>query len=58
VADSQWCIEGYDVYTFAHWESTHTSRGADIERDGTLVTRIAGTSEARGWIRKQVGKDG
>lgn len=44
--------------TTVHWESTHTSRGADIERDGTLVTRIAGSSEARGWIRKQVGKDG
>jgi hypothetical protein len=39
-------------------ESTHTSCRADIERDGTLVTRIAGISEAPGWIRKHVAKDG
>ncbi len=57
VADDHWRIEGYDVYTFAHWEGTHTSRGADIERDGTPITRVGGISEARGWIRKQVGKE-
>ncbi len=39
------------------WEGTHTSRGADIERDGTWITRVGGISGARGWIRKQVGKE-
>jgi hypothetical protein len=38
VADNHWRIEGYDVYTFAHWEGTHTSRGVNIERDGTWIT--------------------
>jgi hypothetical protein len=57
VADGHWRIEGYDVYPFAHFEGTHTSRGADIERDGSPVTRVGGISEARGWIREQVGKE-
>lgn len=51
-----WVIEGYDVYPFACWEGTHTSRGANIERDGTHVIQVGSLSEARGWIRKQVGK--
>lgn len=57
VTDTHWRIEGYDIYIFAHWEGTHTSRGANIERDGTWITQVGGISEARGWIRKQVGKE-
>jgi hypothetical protein len=57
VADNHWRIEGYDACTFACWEGTHTSRGANIERDGTWITQAGGISEARGWIRKQVGKE-
>ena len=49
-----WRIEGYDVYPFAHWEGTHTSRGANIERDGQHITQVGNLSEARGWIRTQV----
>lgn len=56
VADNHWRIEGYDVYPFANWEGTHTSRGADIERDGQFITRVGGISEARGWIREQVAR--
>jgi len=51
-----WKIEGYDVYPFACWEGTHTSRGANIERDGTHITQVASLSAARGWIRQQAGK--
>ncbi len=55
-AVEHWKIEGYDVYPFAHWEGTHTSRGAGIERDGQFVTQVGSLSEARGWIREQAGK--
>jgi hypothetical protein len=44
------------VYPFAHWEGTHTSRGANIERDGQHIAQVGSLSEARGWIRRQVGK--
>jgi hypothetical protein len=53
---AHWKIEGYDVYPFASWEGTHTSRGANIERGGRHVTQVASLSAARGWIRQQVGK--
>lgn len=56
VAGNHWRIEGYDVYPFACWEGTHTSRGANIERDGQHITQVGNLSEARGWIRKQAGK--
>jgi hypothetical protein len=52
----RWKIEGYDVYPFASWEDTHTSRGANIVRDGQHVTQVANLSAARGWIRQQAGK--
>jgi hypothetical protein len=55
-AVEHWVIEGYDVYPYAHWEGTHTSRGANIERDGTHITHVRNLSEARGWIRQQAGK--
>ena len=51
-----WKIEGYDVYPFANWEGTHTSRGANIERDGQHIIQVGNLSEARGWIREQTGK--
>jgi hypothetical protein len=51
-----WKIEGYDVYPFASWEGTHTSRGANIERDGTHIIQVANLSAARRWIRQQAGK--
>ena len=51
-----WKIEGYDVYPFAHWEGTRTSRGANIERGGQHVGQVASLSAARGWIRQQTGK--
>ena len=56
IADNHWSIEGYDVYPFANWEGTHTSRGANIERGGEWITQVGNLSEARAWIRKQVGK--
>jgi hypothetical protein len=56
VSGDHWKIEGYDVYTFANWEGTHTSRGAVIEKDGQTVARESGISAARGWIREQTGK--
>jgi hypothetical protein len=51
-----WKIEGYDVYPFASWEGTHTSRGANIERDGIDIIQVRNLSEARSWIRQQAGK--
>jgi hypothetical protein len=48
-----WKIEGYDVYPYASWEGTHTSRGANIVRDGEHITRACNLSEARAWIREQ-----
>jgi hypothetical protein len=56
VSGDHWKIEGYDVYPFANWEGTHTSRGANIERDGTHIIQVGSLSEARGWIREQTGK--
>jgi hypothetical protein len=56
VGPDHWVIEGYDVYPFAHWEGTHTSRGANIECDGEHVTQVGSLSEARGWIREQISK--
>jgi hypothetical protein len=56
--DSHWKIEGYDVYTFAHWEGTHTSRGAVIKKDGQPVERVGSLSEARQWIRQQIVRGG
>jgi hypothetical protein len=49
-----WKIEGYDVYPFASWEGTHTSRGANIERDGTHIIQVGSLSLARQWIRQQI----
>jgi hypothetical protein len=51
-----WKIEGYDVYPFASWEGTHTSCGANIERDGTHIIQVRNLSAARTWIRQQAGK--
>jgi|HubBroStandDraft_3_1064219.scaffolds.fasta_scaffold326134_1 hypothetical protein len=55
-ADGHWIIEGYDVYPYAHWEGTHTSRGAHIEKDGARVHHAGDMSDARRWIRTQTGK--
>lgn len=51
-----WRIEGYDVYLSSAWEGTHTSRSADIEKDGESVQSVRLLSDARAWIREQVGK--
>jgi hypothetical protein len=51
-----WKIEGYDVYPFASWEGTHTSRGANIVRNGQHIIQVRNLSAARGWIRQQAGK--
>jgi hypothetical protein len=56
IASDHWRIEGYDVYVWACWEGTHTSRGANIYKDGELVERVRLLSAARAWIRGQVGK--
>jgi hypothetical protein len=56
VSSDHWKIEGYDVYPFANWEGTHTSRGAHIERNGDHIIQVGSLSEARGWIRQQTGK--
>jgi hypothetical protein len=53
-----WKIEGYDVYPFANWEGTHTSRGANIELDGTHIIQVGSLSAARQWIREQIGQEG
>lgn len=52
-----WRIEGYDVYPFANWEGTHTSRGANIYRDGEFVSQEANLNAARQWIRQQVSRE-
>lgn len=53
-----WKIEGYDVYPYASWEGTHTSRGANIVRDGQHIIRVGSLSEARQWIREQIAATG
>ena len=54
--NSHWRIEGYDVYLTSAWEGTHTSRTAEIKKDGVTVETVRLLSDARAWIRKQVGK--
>ncbi|MGP4104554.1 hypothetical protein [Nonomuraea sp. KM90] len=41
---------------FACWEGTRTSRGANIERDGTQIIQVGSLGESRGWIQEQTGK--
>jgi hypothetical protein len=55
ITPGHWVIEGYDVYPWSCWEGTHTSRGAEIRKNGeTVVSDAGGISEARQWIRKQI----
>lgn len=53
---THWRIEGYDVYVSSAWEGTHTSRTARIDKDGETVESLRLLSDARAWIRQQVGK--
>ena len=53
---SHWTIEGYDVYIGHAWEGTHTSRWANIEKDSVHLDQVRTLSDARAWIREQVGK--
>lgn len=53
---SHYQVEGYDVIVGSAWEGDHTSRWADIEKDGETVEQVRLLSDAYAWIREQTGK--